>query len=96
MRVSLDDALRLRLPMARGAEGTPVVARLGRYGVQLAAAGGLVGAGTQAIDLALLTNGLRSKRELGNTIDVAHRYFATGRRSLIPAGRWCRKRDRES
>jgi sulfate adenylyltransferase subunit 1 (EFTu-like GTPase family) len=31
-------------------------------------------------DLALLTDGLRSEREQGITIDVAYRYFATPRR----------------
>ena len=32
-------------------------------------------------DLALLTDGLRSEREQGITIDVAYRYFATPSRS---------------
>ncbi|MHA7305642.1 sulfate adenylyltransferase subunit 1 [Arthrobacter sp. TMN-49] len=40
---------------------------------------------TQKIDLALLTDGLRAEREQGITIDVAYRYFATGRRSFILA-----------
>ena len=39
-------------------------------------------------DLALLTDGLRSEREQGITIDVAYRYFATparkARRSTLP------------
>ena len=38
-----------------------------------------------AIDLALLTDGLRAEREQGITIDVAYRYFATDRRSFILA-----------
>lgn len=38
-----------------------------------------------AIDFALLTDGLRAEREQGITIDVAYRYFATGRRSFILA-----------
>ena len=37
------------------------------------------------VDLALLTDGLRSEREQGITIDVAYRYFATARRSFILA-----------
>jgi sulfate adenylyltransferase subunit 1 len=37
------------------------------------------------LDLALLTDGLRSEREQGITIDVAYRYFATDRRSFILA-----------
>ncbi|HVV09534.1 adenylyl-sulfate kinase [Amycolatopsis sp.] len=36
-------------------------------------------------NLALLTDGLRAEREQGITIDVAHRYFATPRRSFIIA-----------
>ncbi|GAB3545865.1 sulfate adenylyltransferase subunit 1 [Spirosoma fluminis] len=35
------------------------------------------------IDLALLTDGLRSEREQGITIDVAYRYFQTPRRKFI-------------
>jgi len=38
-----------------------------------------------AIDFALLTDGLRAEREQGITIDVAYRYFTTGRRSFILA-----------
>jgi len=38
-----------------------------------------------AIDFALLTDGLRAEREQGITIDVAYRYFSTGRRSFILA-----------
>ena len=36
-------------------------------------------------DLALLTDGLRSEREQGITIDVAYRYFATPKRKFIIA-----------
>ncbi|MEJ1089239.1 GTP-binding protein [Microbacterium sp. Mu-80] len=36
-------------------------------------------------DFALLTDGLRAEREQGITIDVAYRYFSTGRRSFILA-----------
>ncbi|KAA9161570.1 adenylyl-sulfate kinase [Amycolatopsis acidicola] len=36
-------------------------------------------------NLALLTDGLRAEREQGITIDVAHRYFATPRRTFIIA-----------
>jgi sulfate adenylyltransferase subunit 1 len=38
-----------------------------------------------AIDLALLTDGLRAEREQGITIDVAYRYFTTPRRKFIIA-----------
>jgi len=41
--------------------------------------------GMDTIDLALLTDGLRSEREQGITIDVAYRYFATPRRKFILA-----------
>ncbi|MEV4440982.1 GTP-binding protein [Streptomyces sp. NPDC049577] len=41
--------------------------------------------GATAPDLALLTDGLRAEREQGITIDVAYRYFATGRRRFILA-----------
>jgi len=47
--------------------------------------GGAGATGTQAIDLALLTDGLRAEREQGITIDVAYRYFATDQRSFILA-----------
>jgi sulfate adenylyltransferase subunit 1 len=47
--------------------------------------GGSGATGTQRIDLALLTDGLRAEREQGITIDVAYRYFATDRRSFILA-----------
>ena len=36
-----------------------------------------------AVDLALLTDGLRAEREQGITIDVAHKYFTTPRRKFI-------------
>ncbi|HUG47058.1 MAG TPA: sulfate adenylyltransferase subunit CysN [Candidatus Limnocylindria bacterium] len=41
--------------------------------------------GNAAVDLALLTDGLRAEREQGITIDVAYRYFATLRRKFIIA-----------
>src|SRR5699024_8993276 len=37
------------------------------------------------VDLALLTDGLRSEREQGITIDVAYRYFATPKRKFVIA-----------
>jgi sulfate adenylyltransferase large subunit len=41
--------------------------------------------GEGALDLALLTDGLRAEREQGITIDVAYRYFATTKRRFIIA-----------
>ncbi len=41
--------------------------------------------GADAVDLALLTDGLRAEREQGITIDVAYRYFATAARSFVLA-----------
>ena len=41
--------------------------------------------GDENLNLALLTDGLRSEREQGITIDVAYRYFATPRRKFIIA-----------
>jgi len=41
--------------------------------------------GQDFVDLALLTDGLRSEREQGITIDVAYRYFATPKRKFIIA-----------
>ncbi|MDT0305734.1 GTP-binding protein [Streptomyces sp. DSM 44917] len=41
--------------------------------------------GSESVDLALLTDGLRAEREQGITIDVAYRYFATPRRRFILA-----------
>ncbi|HTX13062.1 MAG TPA: adenylyl-sulfate kinase [Solirubrobacteraceae bacterium] len=41
--------------------------------------------GEHALDLSLLTDGLRAEREQGITIDVAYRYFQTARRKFIIA-----------
>jgi bifunctional enzyme CysN/CysC len=41
--------------------------------------------GRQALDLALLTDGLRAEREQGITIDVAYRHFSTPRRRFVVA-----------
>lgn len=41
--------------------------------------------GLEAMDLSLLTDGLQAEREQGITIDVAYRYFTTGRRKYIIA-----------
>ncbi|MFN0142846.1 MAG: adenylyl-sulfate kinase [Mycobacterium sp.] len=41
--------------------------------------------GNEYTDLALVTDGLRSEREQGITIDVAYRYFATANRKFIIA-----------
>ena len=41
--------------------------------------------GLSAVDLSLLTDGLIAEREQGITIDVAYRYFTTGRRKYIIA-----------
>ena len=41
--------------------------------------------GEDGLNLALLTDGLRSEREQGITIDVAYRYFATPKRKFIIA-----------
>ena len=41
--------------------------------------------GEENVNLALLTDGLRSEREQGITIDVAYRYFATPKRKFIIA-----------
>ena len=41
--------------------------------------------GLTAADLSLLTDGLQAEREQGITIDVAYRYFSTGRRKYIIA-----------
>jgi bifunctional enzyme CysN/CysC len=40
---------------------------------------------TGALDFALLVDGLEAEREQGITIDVAYRYFATGRQCFIVA-----------
>lgn len=42
-------------------------------------------AGNLEIDLSLVTDGLKAEREQGITIDVAYRYFSTGRRKFIIA-----------
>ncbi len=47
--------------------------------------GGKGATGSQKLDLALLTDGLRAEREQGITIDVAYRYFATANRTFILA-----------
>src|SRR5580698_8015062 len=36
-----------------------------------------------AVDLSLLTDGLKAEREQGITIDVAYRYFSTAKRKFI-------------
>jgi sulfate adenylyltransferase large subunit len=41
--------------------------------------------GTNVLDFALLTDGLRAEREQGITIDVAYRYFSTPKRKFIIA-----------
>ena len=41
--------------------------------------------GLEEVDLSLLTDGLSAEREQGITIDVAYRYFTTGRRKYILA-----------
>ncbi|MDM8085391.1 GTP-binding protein [Cellulomonas cellasea] len=41
--------------------------------------------GGEAVDLALLTDGLRAEREQGITIDVAYRYFSTATRAFVLA-----------
>ena len=44
-----------------------------------------VGTQGEAIDFALLVDGLSAEREQGITIDVAYRYFGTGKRRFIVA-----------
>lgn len=41
--------------------------------------------GSEALDLSLLTDGLRAEQEQGITIDVAYRYFSTPKRRFILA-----------
>ena len=41
--------------------------------------------GEEGVNLALLTDGLKSEREQGITIDVAYRYFSTPKRKFIIA-----------
>ncbi len=43
------------------------------------------GSAGEAVDLALLMDGLKAEREQGITIDVAYRYFSTARRKFIIA-----------
>ncbi|NCG22517.1 MAG: sulfate adenylyltransferase subunit CysN [Actinobacteria bacterium] len=45
----------------------------------------ITGHAGEALDLALLMDGLKSEREQGITIDVAYRYFSTARRKFIIA-----------
>lgn len=45
----------------------------------------VMGSAGDALDLALLTDGLKAEREQGITIDVAYRYFSTARRKFIIA-----------
>ncbi|MFO1413413.1 MAG: sulfate adenylyltransferase subunit CysN [Burkholderiales bacterium] len=54
------------------------------YEDQLDALRAKAGAGS-ALDLSLVTDGLRQEREQGITIDVAYRYFATPKRRFIIA-----------
>ena len=55
------------------------------YEDQLAALRGKAPDPGAALDLALVTDGLRAEREQGITIDVAYRYFATPKRRFIIA-----------
>ena len=55
------------------------------YDDQLQSIEGKGTTGPGVLDLALLTDGLRAEREQGITIDVAYRYFSTGRRKFIIA-----------
>ena len=55
------------------------------YEDQLEALRAKAAAGSSAIDLSLITDGLRAEREQGITIDVAYRYFSTPRRRFIIA-----------
>ncbi|MBX5438929.1 MAG: GTP-binding protein [Thermoflavifilum sp.] len=41
--------------------------------------------GSEQLDLALITDGLRAEREQGITIDVAYKYFSTAKRKFIIA-----------
>ena len=52
------------------------------YEDQLDALRAKAAAGAGAIDLSLITDGLRAEREQGITIDVAYRYFSTPRRPI--------------
>jgi bifunctional enzyme CysN/CysC len=55
------------------------------YEDQLASLRAKAKAGQGALDLSLVTDGLRAEREQGITIDVAYRYFATPKRRFIIA-----------
>ena len=57
----------------------------GIYDDQLSAMRKASAAKNVALDLSLLTDGLRAEREQGITIDVAYRYFSTPRRKFIIA-----------
>lgn len=57
----------------------------GVYDDQLKDATRTSAAGESTVDFARLTDGLRSEREQGITIDVAYRYFSTPRRKFIIA-----------
>jgi len=57
----------------------------GVYDDQLKDATRTSAAGEATVDFARLTDGLRSEREQGITIDVAYRYFSTPRRKFIIA-----------
>ena len=47
--------------------------------------GSIKNKGFDYVDLSLFTDGLKSEREQGITIDVAYRYFATPKRKFIIA-----------
>ena len=57
----------------------------GIYDDQLSSVRKASAAKNVALDLSLLTDGLRAEREQGITIDVAYRYFSTPRRKFIIA-----------
>ena len=55
------------------------------YEDQLDALRAKAAAGAGAIDLSLITDGLRAEREQGITIDVAYRFFTSAKRKFIVA-----------
>jgi bifunctional enzyme CysN/CysC len=57
----------------------------GVYDDQLSAVRNASVVGSTELDLSLITDGLRSEREQGITIDVAYRYFSTPKRKFIIA-----------
>lgn len=57
----------------------------GLYEDQLRAVERASGAKSTALDLSLVTDGLKAEREQGITIDVAYRYFSTEKRKFIIA-----------